>query len=294
MNQAGFFLLINRKIRDKDKNAGFWRKVRKMRSKNIGLALGSGAVRGYAIIPIVKRLEQEDLHISALSGSSVGAIIAAYYALEGEIDTFFEQMKNMSRTDNLKLLDPNNPKISLFKGKKLKKYLEKNFFGNKTFKDAKIPLYICVTDSIAKKPVYLSEGKLIDGVMASISIPGLVPPYQIGKKYFVDGGVLDPVPTKPLLSRGLKKVVGISLVGHKQGEKKEGDKDMIPALMNSFYMMMEKMGQKDDDPRLFMFNLRFEPDPARMLAFHDWEKNYEIGKKSIDKNIGALKKWLLS
>jgi NTE family protein len=258
----------------------------------MGLALGSGAARGYAIIPIIKRLEKEDIKISAISGSSVGALLGAYYALHGEMDSFFEHITELSRKDYLKLIDPNNPKISLFKGKKIKKFLSDNYFQSKTFNDAKMPLYVCATDFIKKKPVYISEGKLIDAVMASISIPGLVPPYRIGKKYFVDGGVLDPVPTKPMWEKGLKKVIGISGVGHKAGKKKKGDDGMIPALMNSFYMMMEQMGKKEDDPRLFMFHLRFEPDPTRMLAFYDWEKNCRIGKKAIGDKIDDLKKWL--
>jgi len=263
-----------------------------MKGKAIGLALGSGAVRGYALIPIIKRLEKEDIEIAAISGSSVGALVGAYYALHGEIDSFFEHIKNIPKKGYLKLIDPNNPKISLFKGKKIEKFLTENYFGNKTFSDLKIPLYICATDFVGKKPVYISRGKLIDAVMASISIPGLVPPFQKGKKYFVDGGVLDPVPTEPLVKSGLKKVVGISLVGHKAGKKKKRDEGLIPALMNSFYMMMEQMGKKDEDPRLFMLYLRFEPDPARMLAFHDWEGNYDIGQKMIDKRMNALKEWL--
>lgn len=175
-----------------------------------------------------------------------------------------------------------------------KKFLSDHYFDDKTFKSLKIPMHVCVTDFVGKKSVYLSQGKLVDAVMASISIPGLVPPYQIEKKYFVDGGILDPVPTKPLLESGLKKVVGISLVGHKAGKKKKGDKGMIPALMNSFYMMMEQMGKKEDNHRLFMLHPRFEPDPARMLAFYDWEENFEIGRKVITQKIKALKQWLES
>jgi NTE family protein len=265
-----------------------------MKKRTIGLALGSGAVRGYALIPIIKRLEKEDIKISGISGSSVGALIGAYYALHGEIDSFFEHIKNVSRREYLKLIDPNKPKISLIKGNKIKKFLSQNFFGNKTFKDVKIPLSICATDLLDKKPVYLTKGKLIDAVMASISIPGFVPPYKIGKKYYVDGGVLDPVPTLPLLDSGMKKVVGINLMGYKSGPKKNGEENLIPALMNTFYMMMEQMAKKEDNHRLYILNPRFEPDPTRMLAFHDWEENYDIGKKVIGKRINDLKKWLQS
>lgn len=265
-----------------------------MAGKKIGLALGSGAVRGYALIPIIKRLEKEGVEISAISGSSVGALIGAYYALHDEIDSFFEHIKTMSRRDYLKLVDPNNPKISLFKGKKIKKFLSDHYFGDKTFRDIKIPLYVCATDFLGNKSVYISEGKLIDAVMASISIPGLVPPYQTGKMSFVDGGVLDPVPTKPLLESGLKKVVGINLMGFKSGTKKKGDEGLIPSLMNSFYMMMEQIAKKEDNDKLFILNPRFEPDPTRMLALHDWKENYQIGQKLIDSKINELKMWLQS
>jgi NTE family protein len=265
-----------------------------MKKRTIGLALGSGAVRGYALIPIIKRLEKEGIKISAISGSSVGALVGAYYALYGEIDTFFEHVKNMSRREFMKLIDPNSLKISLIKGKKIKRFLSDSYFEDKTFKNLKIPLYICLTDCIKKESVYISRGKLIDAVMASISIPGLVPPYQMGKKYFVDGGVLDPVPAKPLLDDGMKKVVGINLTRFEAGEKKKGDEGLIPALMNTFYMMMEQMAKKEDNHRLFVLYPRFKLEPTRMLAFYDWKENYEIGQKLIERKIRVLKQWLRS
>jgi len=265
-----------------------------MTGTGIGLALGSGAVRGYAIIPVIKRLTKEGIDIKAISGSSVGALIGTYYALHGEVDSLFDHIKNIPRKDYLKLADPNNPKISVFKGKRIRNFISENYFGDKTFKHVNIPLYICVTDPVEKKPVYLTKGKLIDAVMASISIPGLFPPYKIGNKHYIDGGVLDPVPTRPLLDKGIKKAVGINLMGFKSNKKKNGDERLIPALMNTFYMMMEQLAQKDEDHRLFMLNPRFEPDPAHMLAFHDWEENYAIGRKLINTKIKSLKQWLQS
>lgn len=265
---------------------------KKMKSKKTALALGSGAVRGYALIPIINRLEEENIGITAVSGSSVGAFVGAYYCLYGEVDSLFEKAKSMDRTDYLKLIDPNNPKISLFKGKQIKKFLSDKFFGDKTFKDVKIPLTICVTDPADKKPVYLTEGKLLDAVMGSISIPGLVPPYKIGETYYVDGGVLDPVPTQPLLDKGEKKVIGINLTGFKSDEKKDGKQNLVPALMNTFYMMMEYQAVKEETDRLLMLNPRFEPDPARMLNFYEWEENFNIGKELIKKKIKDIKKWL--
>jgi NTE family protein len=190
------------------------------------------------------------------------------------------------------LADLNNPKISIIKGKKIKDFLFDRFLEDKTFEDTKIPLYICVTDAIQKKPVYLKKGDLVDSVMASISIPGIFPPYKIGKKVYIDGGVLDPVPAKPLLDKGMKKIIGINLTRFKRGKKKKGTGGFLADLMNSFYMMMEHLAKEVDEERIFMLNPRFELEPARMLAFYDWKENYEIGQKLINRKMKELKSWL--
>jgi len=263
-----------------------------MSKKKIGLALGSGAVRGYAIIPIIKKLEKEGIEISAVSGSSIGALIGAFYSIHGEVDSLMSLSKNLSRNDFLKLVDLNNPKVSIIKGKKIRDFLAENYLGSKSFKDTKIPLYICVSDLVQKKPVYLHQGDLLNSVMASISIPGIFPPYKIGHEVYIDGGVLDPVPVKPLLENGIKKIIGVNLTGFKRGKEKTGSGDLFADLMNSFYMMMEQLAKEPDEKRVFMLNPRFEPDPARMLAFYDWEENYKIGRNHINRKINELKKWL--
>jgi len=267
-------------------------KAYKMSKNKVGLALGSGAVRGYAIIPIIKKLEKEGIEITAVSGSSVGALIGAYYSIHQEVDSFMNISKNLTRKDFLKLVDLNNPTASIIKGKKIKDFLADNYLENKTFDDAKIPLYICVTDLIQKKPVYFHQGDLLDSVMASISIPGIFPPYKIGNKAYTDGGVLDPVPVKPLLEQGMKKIIGINLTGFKRGKNKRESGGLLADLMNSFYMMMEQLAKEPDDKRIFMLNPRFEPDPAHMLAFYDWRENYEIGQTLIHRKMKELKTWL--
>jgi len=263
-----------------------------MAKNEIGLALGSGAVRGYAIFPIVKKLEKEGIKIIGISGSSIGALIGSYYALRGEIDSFLRTAKDLKSADYLKLVDLNNPKKSLIKGKKIEKFLVEQYLGHYTFADTKIPLYVCATDPIQKKSVYIKRGKLIKAVMASISIPGIFPPYQIGQKVYIDGGVLDPVPTKPLFDAGIKKVVGINLTSYKKSKKKKHDGSFLTALMDSFYMMMEQLAKDANSRQLFMLNPRFEPDPARMLSFYEWKENYEIGKSFIQRKFKDLRTWL--
>ncbi|MFW6139843.1 MAG: patatin-like phospholipase family protein [Acidobacteriota bacterium] len=261
------------------------------KNKKIGMALGSGAVRGYALIPIIKRIKQEGIEIQAVSGSSIGALVGAYCALHGEIDSLWEKVKNMKRKDWLKLADPNKPNLSLIKGEKIKKFLTDHYYGDSTFKETQIPLVVCATDPIRRKSVYIDQGKIIDGVMASISIPGIFPPYKTKDRLYIDGGILDPVPVKPLLDMKIKKIVGINLMGYtKQNPDKE--MDLITTLLNTSYIMMEQIAKREESKHLFILDPKFKPDPPNMLNFYKWKDKYEIGEELIEKKINALKDWL--
>lgn len=262
------------------------------KKKSIGLSLGSGAVRGYALFPIINKLIKEGLEIKAVSGSSVGALVGAYFALHGEVDSFFKISTGMKKKDYLKLVDPNNLKVSLIKGEKIKNFLKENAFHDASFEDTKIELIICVTDPVKKKPVYLNKGKILDAVMASISIPGIFPPYIIKDNLFIDGGTLDPVPVKPLLEMDFEKIVGVNLTRNTSQQSDNSGNNLFQSLINVFYMMMEQLAREEEGRRLFMLNPEFEPDPARMLSFYDWKKNFEIGQKIIEDKFEDLIKWL--
>jgi NTE family protein len=259
--------------------------------KQIGLALGSGAVRGYAHIPIIQRLQKEKIEIIAVSGSSIGALVGAYYALHGEVDSLLKIPTQMKKKDYLKLIDPNKPNRSLIKGEKIKKSLIDQFYGKATFKDTSIPLVVCTTDPIKRESVYFNKGKISDAVMASISIPGIFPPYKIGDHLYMDGGVLDPVPVKPLMDMDIKKIVGVNLMGYID-KNPDKEMDLITILLNISYMMMEQIAQREKNKNLFILNPQFKPDPPHMLSFYKWKDKYEIGEKLIDEKIKELKSWL--
>ncbi|HHF51705.1 MAG TPA: hypothetical protein ENL46_03350 [Candidatus Aminicenantes bacterium] len=256
-----------------------------------GLALGSGAVRGYAIFPIINRIKKEGINITAVSGSSIGALIGAYYALHGEADSLLKQAVKLRKKDWLRLVDPNKPNISLIKGEKIKKFLSNHYYGDATFKDTKVPLVVCATDPIKRKSVYLDGGKIIDAVMASISIPGIFPPYKINNRLLNDGGILDPVPVKPLRDMGIKKIVGINLMGYIEPNP-DKDMDLISSLLNTSYMMMEQISKREGNKNLFILEPKFTPDPPHMLSFYKWKDKHKIGRQLIDKKINELTAWL--
>jgi NTE family protein len=265
-----------------------------MREKKIGLALGSGAARGFGLFPIITKLEEEGIRIQAISGSSIGALIGAYYAIHGEIVSQFMFGKELTKTDYFKMADPNTPGKSVIKGNKLKAFLKDNFFGDKTFADTQIPMSICATDLNTNQAIYFEEGPLIDALMASISIPGIFPPYKIGNHFCIDGGVMDPVPVKPLLDKRIKKILAVNLMGYEPGYKDLSRMGMTDTLVATFYLMMSRLSLHEEARRIFNLTLNFPPDPANVLLFYKWKQYAEIGQKTIDAQIDKINSWLKS
>lgn len=174
----------------------------------IGIAFGSGGSRGIAHILMVEALEELGLKASVVSGSSIGAIGAAFYAAgidSKEMREILDELVHpksdsifdfVLRSDVIKLLtmfDPQFIKSGLIKGEKFQKFLSDRIPA-KTFNELKIPCYITATDFWAKKEIVFNKGQLIPAVKASYSIPGLFTPVEYQDKILIDGGAVNPLP----------------------------------------------------------------------------------------------------
>jgi len=181
-----------------------------MKSKKIGLALGAGGARGIAHIGVLKAMAEAEINISYLSGASMGALIGAAYAIGmSAADIEKEALKNKKRIT--KFIDINRPSGSILKGKKAAKYINE-LLKNKSFKDTLIPFRVIATDLETGNEVIIKSGKLADAVMASISVPGIFPPVKTGKKYLIDGGVVNPTPVDIVKKMGADIIIGVDLI----------------------------------------------------------------------------------
>ncbi|MDP8259527.1 MAG: patatin-like phospholipase family protein [Candidatus Gygaella obscura] len=189
----------------------------------IGLALGGGGVRAFAHIGILKVLEENKVPIHALSGISMGSIIAAIYALGIPIDKIekklldiagskailsLEKFSTSSEIDekklvfqkfvrilkNLYLWNVRGARKWLVRFDKILPFVE-SLIGNKTFADTKIPFYCVACDLATGEEVIINKGKLIDAVLASSALPGVFPPVKLEGKLLVDAGILGSIPT---------------------------------------------------------------------------------------------------
>jgi NTE family protein len=159
-----------------------------------GLVLSGGGARGFAHLGVLQALNEAGIFPDIISGTSAGALAGVLYCDGHQPKKILGLMKLHSRLDYMR---PTLPRNGLLQISGIIKILEANLKA-KTFEDLKIPLVVTATDLNNGKPVYFSKGDLVTRVIASSSIPVLFTPVIINKVHYVDGGVLDNLPVKPI------------------------------------------------------------------------------------------------
>ena len=166
---------------------------------NITLALGGGGAKGNSHIGVIRRLQKEGFNIQAIAGTSFGGIVAVFHALgyaPDEIENIFAAIDQKELYGHSESEGPS----LLGLGGATKWF--KETIGERTFADLKIPCILTAADLKSGQEILLSEGSLVDAVLATIAIPGIFPTKRIGDLELIDGGALDPVPVAP--ARSLK------------------------------------------------------------------------------------------
>ncbi|MDY0100307.1 MAG: patatin-like phospholipase family protein [Bacteroidales bacterium] len=164
---------------------------------NVGLVLSGGGARGFAHIGVLKALNESDIYPDVIAGTSAGALVGVLYA-DGYTPDEIMQMMNSSSL--LHYIRPTVPREGLLQISGIERILRENLRA-KRFEDLKIPLFVTATDLNNGKTMYFSRGELLNPVIASASIPVLFKPVIINNIHYVDGGVLDNLPLKPLKNK---------------------------------------------------------------------------------------------
>lgn len=183
-----------------------------MKKKKLGLALGSGGIRGFAHLGVIKALEEADIEISYITGASAGSIVGAFYAATKDTDWILKVFTE-NKTEIIKAFIDPSIKGALVKGRKMAALLNK-WLPVTDFKDLKIPLTTVATDLLSGQPVYFSKGDLVTGIIASMSVPNVFEPTKFEGKMLLDGGLCIPVPDKQAREMGADVVVSVNLDNH--------------------------------------------------------------------------------
>ena len=229
-----------------------------------GLVLSGGGARGFAHLGVIKALNEYGIFPDVVSGTSAGAIVGSLYA-DGYAPE--EILKIMNLNGRLQYFSPTVPRGGLLQISGIEKILREKLRA-KTFSDLKIPLYVSATDLNSGKAVYFSEGDLILPVMASASIPVLFKPVIIPGIQYVDGGVLDNLPLKPIEDQ-CRFLIG-SFVNPTGGE--ENITSLIQIAMRTFLLSVSKeLTEKSK-----MLDLLIAPPELKNYPILDPEKAQEV------------------
>ncbi len=186
--------------------------ARRISNNLIGLALGSGAAFGLAHVGVLKVLQREKIEIDIISGSSIGSIVAAHFAVGQsmhEIERMALDIHNQFRF--AKLLDFNLfPVRGLVPGRLIRKHID-NQLGHKTFEETRIPLKIVSANLSSRQMLVYESGFIADAVRASISIPAIFDPILYKGDWIVDGGILSPLPIRALRDAGANKIIAVNV-----------------------------------------------------------------------------------
>ncbi len=177
----------------------------------VGLVLGVGVGYGFCHLGVLKVIEEENIPIDIIVGSSIGSLIASLWAVGKSSSEILEIMREFREPKHIwGLIDITFPRLGFIKGNKLYRFLKKHL-QDKTFYDVKLPLKIVASDVRKKEPKILDKGLLVDAIMASCSMPGVFAPFKFKEEVLFDGGVTYPLPTEPLMQMGIRKIIAVNV-----------------------------------------------------------------------------------
>ncbi|MFW6283061.1 MAG: patatin-like phospholipase family protein [Minisyncoccales bacterium] len=271
-----------------------------VKRKKVGVALSGGGSKGIAHIGVLKILEEYNVPIDFISGTSMGSVIGALYcsgySLKKIEYLFTEEEKGWK-----KLLDYTFPKHGLIKGKKIENFIEDEL-KNIKFKDLEIPLYVTSFDIDDRREIVFNRGSVSKAVRASISIPGMIVPVENKNRILVDGGIVDPIPTEVLKKKGAEIIIAVNVdekkkksIKFEKAVEKKGKKK-IPGIWDiaskSFKAMSHEIYMYDLTKKGIDFIIHVPTRNKEILSFSKKANKQTIkdGEKAAEKSLEKIQK----
>lgn len=186
--------------------------ARRIAGLRVGLALGTGAALGYSLIGILKKFRKEGIPIDVVAGTSMGAMIGSLFSLgltPEEIEDIATGVDKAWIWENL-FWDLTFPRSGFFAGTTLLRFI-RSYFGDQEFRDLELPFACVATDIENGEEVVFREGRVAEAVRASCGIPLIFQPFNYQGRFLVDGGLVNPVPTRVLGQLGADIHIAVNL-----------------------------------------------------------------------------------
>lgn len=246
------------------------------------LALGSGGAAGLAHIGVLQVLAENRIAVRAVAGSSIGAQIGAFVASGMPVEDLAALASSVDWKQGLQLFMPDLPTGGLISGEKIVDFLKKRL-GAKRIEELTTGYVAVALDLERGEQVVFDRGDLVEAVRASISVPGVLAPYQIGDRWLVDGGVINPVPFDVARERFGGPVVAVAVHA---GARATSPAVALPSASSQWPAHVRQLLQQPWMAHVPLLRdwLETQLDNARRNAAH--AKSYWVARRVLDRVLG--------
>lgn len=173
----------------------------------LGIALGSGAAKGWAHIGVLQSLQKLGVQLDVVCGCSMGALVGAAYAC-GKLDALGDFASKLTSAGVIKLLDVGLSGGGLINGKHIVN-LMRTLEMTGPIESLGLAFAAVATDLETGREIWLREGAIEDAVRASISIPGILNPVASEGRWLADGALVNPVPVSLCRALGADIIIAV-------------------------------------------------------------------------------------
>ena len=279
----------------------------------IGLVLSGGGAKGFAHIGVLKVLEELNMPIDYISGTSMGSIIGAFYAmgysvseieklvlsqdwenlLTDQISRKYIHVKNKQDLDRYVISFPIKPKgiripAGIVKGQNILNLFDRNtieYHDRNDFRKFPIPFVCIATDLETGDAVVLDKGNISEALRASMAIPTVFTPIEIDGKLLADGGMINNFPVEEVIKMGADIVIGVDV---QTGPKSKDELNSIEDIINQTISLMAK---KEFVKNRKLCDIYIKPDISgySMASFQETDSLIKRGEQIPQEQILALK-----
>jgi NTE family protein len=179
------------------------------RRPTIALALGGGAARGFAHIGVIRAMVAKGLKPDIIAGTSIGAVVGGCYAA-GKLDEIEQWARGLTRRRLFSYLDVSLGGLGLISGTRVFEALS-DAIGDVKIEALPLRFAAIATEIGTGHEIWLTRGRLADGLRASYALPGVFPAVQVGDRWLMDGALVNPVPVSAARALGARIVIAVNV-----------------------------------------------------------------------------------
>jgi len=279
-------------------------------SRRLGLALGGGGARGLAHLGVLIALEEANIPISMIAGTSMGSVMGAAKSVGADLQLIAKVLESVDLNDMLQVSDSTVREVQKIVGRSMVEFrgsawreedskphdllrlreLFRLLTAGKRFSDAEIPYAAVAANLETGERIVLREGLLCDAVVASTSVPGVFSPVAWEGQFLIDGGVVDKLPVDVVIDMGAEAVLAVDT-----GAPLDND---ISTCLDTLLQTQRVTSSQLTDLQLVVAAERLngnlvviQPDVGwiRMFAFEHTQAAIQAGKDAVHAHLDDIR-----